>query len=51
MAPLKRLAGIYIMQNSMVSGGGGLPLGEKIKNKELGRKKIKKGKEKYSEIT
>ena len=41
--------GIYIMQNTMV-GGGGWSLGKKIKNEELGEK-IKKGKEKGRKIT
>ena len=42
---LGRSAGVYIMQNTLVGGGGGGWRGEKKKMKSWG-KKIKKGKEK-----
>ena len=42
------LTGIYIMQNTMVKGGG-WSAGEKNKNQELG-KKIKNGKEKGGKL-
>ena len=41
-------AGVYIMQNTMV-GGGGMVAGEKIENKELGKKR--KGEEKGRNIS
>ena len=43
-------AGVYIMQNTMVVGGGGNGCwGKKIKNEELG-KKLKKGKKKGGKL-
>ena len=41
-------SGVYIMQNTMV-GGGGWPPGKKVKNQDIGGKK-EKGKEKKRKI-
>ena len=41
--------GVYIVQNTLVEGGGNGWLGEKNENEDLGKKKIKKRERKREE--
>ena len=47
---VEKWPGVYIMQNTMVLGGGGWSRGKKMKNEELGEKN-QKVKEKGRKIT